>query len=613
MKGSFIKTVLLSSIIILYALVMISCSKKKAFSEPVIKDLGQFSVEIEFSSTKKVHAQFRCFNTIDYDMSLSDERSTRIHRFKATGLAPGKLYYYTIDQDPENKYYFRTKPQRDSFFRFIVYDDTKITKLPVPILEHYPDFIITQKDINTQLASYLPVYVFASMKGKEEWARSVVVFHSADTDVAMRSLIDYQTVIIISSRPLSFQKEADKKSFIINIILAEKAKGTKESMGLENIKRVYIGKKALLFEVNGYDIVLDDLFSGESAVLRSTPIQSKRTCLYCRRLLEAKKYEESIKWYKEFIAHNSGNYQVDEAVYMIATIYDKNLFDYPNALIYYKKYMKQYPDSHKVPMVRARLSYITANKDHDFKPLKAFESAKSSMGSVSDESVAERIIAIRRDFPQAAISDHVLFWLSNFYEGIDTDRSITLLDELIGKFPGSDFRDRAYIQKGIIAYRYARYRDALTYYTEAGERTGEEYEQDIALKIKRTKRNIRRQIVYYAACILLALFVILAFYRYRFDMDHLKILVILLVGYSVSTSIAAIFIPELFRNYLLFMLLVCIGNSSIPVFLMRMKVKTAKLPSVSQIIVLLAMLLLLVLCINYILFYKFHLLYIFGV
>ena len=120
------------------------------------------------------------------------------------------------------------------------------------------------------------------------------------------------------------------------------------------------------------------------------PVSVARSCIYCRKLLDTKRYQESIQWYRDFIAKFGEKYMVDDAQYEIANIYDRYLRDYAAAVKEYRALLGQYPESNKALQASQRLAYLESYTDYDFKPLRIFETAKSeTFQRDQDKAVAE--------------------------------------------------------------------------------------------------------------------------------------------------------------------------------------------------------------------------------
>ena len=174
-------------------------------------------------------------------------------------------------------------------------------------------------------------------------------------------------------------------------------------------------EKYLVIDVDGEGVTATVRRHGQSEfdilTINETPEAVKRSCVYCRKLLDTQRYQESIDWYRKFITEFGARYMVDDAQFEIANIYDQYLFDYPAALKEYRKLVTEYPNSCKVRQVSQRIEYLTAYADYDFNPLRIFEKAKSQTYQRDKKKAVAEIETIPAKYPGAKIEPQVLFWL----------------------------------------------------------------------------------------------------------------------------------------------------------------------------------------------------------
>ena len=172
---------------------------------------------------------------------------------------------------------------------------------------------------------------------------------------------------------LTEQSAAQKIDAIFNL-----GKPTAKIIGTKVIDNQ---QKYLVIDVDGAGVTGTMARPGQTEMdivtIKETPEAVKRSCVYCRKLLDTQRFQESIDWYRKFIAEFGARYMVDDAQFEIANIYDQYLFDYPAALKEYQKLIQNYPNSSKVRQARQRIEYINQYTDFNFEPLRIFEKAKS--------------------------------------------------------------------------------------------------------------------------------------------------------------------------------------------------------------------------------------------
>jgi tetratricopeptide (TPR) repeat protein len=292
--------------------------------------------------------------------------------------------------------------------------------------------------------------------------------------------------------------------------------------------------------------------------LKETPESVKRSCVYCRKLLEAKKYEDSITWYRDFIEKYRTKYIVDDAQFQLASIYDRHLYDYSKALAEYDRLLEQFPDSTKAEQVRQRIEYITGYNDYDFIPLASFEKTKSETYKTDKTEAIQTVENLVEKYPDAKIRNKMLFWLGHVLSQDNPDQSIYYHRELISASSG-DEKKEALISMGDVYYTYKQYPDAICAYTDALGVGDSKYNFGVEDKINKSIRNITRERVLKAILVLLGLLFIgavlikpLFFTKAEVLRTGILLLVLLLFAYSVwrifyrNYPEVAAFIPALF-------------------------------------------------------------------
>ena len=237
---------------------------------------------------------------------------------------------------------------------------------------------------------------------------------------------------------------------------------------------------------------------GEPIALRAAPLKQKRTCAECRRLANRGAYEESITAYKQFIAENRDHYQIDDAYYAIAEILDERLFSFAQAIEWYKRLGKEYPDSTLAPMARRRIEYLRAHSDFDYQPLRRFERirrvdfARTARDAPAREKCLAEVVNILEAYPTCSLAPAMTYWLANQHRLGDPDRAAGLYRTLIETFPASRQAGRAWLEMGQTYYDAGLYDKARAVFEEAlaADAGGE---KEIRTQLARVARNLHRR------------------------------------------------------------------------------------------------------------------------
>ena len=261
---------------------------------------------------------------------------------------------------------------------------------------------------------------------------------------------------------------------------------------------------SLVIEVDGEGVSGTE-YQGEEPrafTIRQVPDSVTRSCVYCRKLLDAKRYQESIQWYRDFISEFGERYMVDDAQYEIANIHDQYLRDYPSALKEYKTLLARYPDSGKAPQAAQRVAYLESYSDHGFAPLRIFEEAKNETYQRDSGRAVTAVASILSQYPGAGIEPEVLYWLGYTLAPRDLRGASTYYQRLIKDHPAS--RESAWIGLGDAYYQHSRYKAALDAYRQAQASVEGGLNFGLLDKVRKSQRNIVRKAVLFAALLVLA-------------------------------------------------------------------------------------------------------------
>ncbi len=237
--------------------------------------------------------------------------------------------------------------------------------------------------------------------------------------------------------------------------------------------------------------------------LKQPPLKQKRTCEECRRLADKGAYEESVKAYLEFIETHKGNFQIDDAYFAIAEIFDSKLFEFEKALGWYRRLASEYPDGTLTSLANQRIKYISAYADYDYKPLANFERIKAVEYARKKDQPQERdkifgeVKSLIKAYPDSNLSPVMQHWLANQYRLSEPDKAVEAYMTLRKNYRNHSESQEAMVEIGETYYDAGRYKDAINAYNEAlVELPG--LADTIKSQITRSERNLRRDKIAYA-------------------------------------------------------------------------------------------------------------------
>lgn len=242
--------------------------------------------------------------------------------------------------------------------------------------------------------------------------------------------------------------------------------------------------------------------------LRSDSIDYPRTCVHCRRLMEARRYRESIAQYRRFLEQADEHAARDDALLQIAHIYDRYLFDYAKARAAYNELLARFPQAVGAEEARIRLDYLRQHSDHDYSPLRVFEKAKLLAARNGPEQWMDSVEAALKRYPRNSLRDEMLFWLSETAARRDADRAFASLARLCSTTTDPEVKRRAEIARADLSYKIRDYHRARDEYRRLIARYGENASQ-LDIRLHRSLRNIRRRRIRAAAIVTLVLVTVL--------------------------------------------------------------------------------------------------------
>ena len=455
------------------------------------------------------------------------------HKVIITGLKPSARYTYWIGKS-KSRFQFQTQPALASPFSFLIASGSLGERIVSLVSSEVPEFIISlseadqQTDYFSQVRPYIPIYgpdgvdspflratEQAGSTGlwKLDWGGLRLIF--TDGSEKITTMLDTpaaHTLGVISST-IEIDKEAIEKTELHSILVAHNKRvpnrpaafvaavgESKEAVEIDGIQ--YFGidansKKAVRVDVDVESVRAVFLDDGREVVLKSPPLKEKRTCAECRRLADKGAYEDSIKAYKDFIASHQGHFQIGDAYFAIASIYDEKLFKFTEALQWYNLLLDKYPTGTLAPLAKQRTKYLSTYCDYNYEPLAQFDRIRKIEFARKKHIAEERnkllvqVESIINKYPDSKLAPAMQYWLANQYRQSDPDKAVQAYQQLRDKYPNSPAAQDILIEIGQTYYDAGRYHQAIEVYTKALAELPA-HQETVKAQIARSVRNIRR-------------------------------------------------------------------------------------------------------------------------
>ncbi len=306
------------------------------------------------------------------------------HQVQLNGLEPGTRYTYWIDGH-DQRFQFQTQPENNAPFSFLMLSGRDAKKIERLLMTEIPDFILdltppssSGDDPYKRIRPYMPVFdrygvqsPFLKKKaedGKEQafslidWGGLQIMAikdvsgtsalpdtpnglplgifvpeESFGTSVAEETSESDSTFSILHQMLVRHNRLHPDRAVVFAAVPAEDFR----HRSLDGIN--YLGMKRsrdddvfpIKIDVDVNSVYADFLDTGEKIALKEPPLKERITCDDCRRLADHGAYEAAIEAYLSFIRYNAGHFQIDDAYFAVAELYDEKLFDYRSALDWY--------------------------------------------------------------------------------------------------------------------------------------------------------------------------------------------------------------------------------------------------------------------------------------
>ena len=467
------------------------------------------------------------------------------HQVELTNLKPGTRYTYWINT-PDKRYQFQTRPEANTPFSFILGAKGDSETIRAMVMNEVPDFIIDAGPVSEKgidpfhlVRPYVPIFDHFGPKPKFQgggkrpqpdfWCLDWGELHlwiSNSSDFDRRSLPEFNKaglqglVLARGMASLDAEPALVPQSLLHNTLVRHNRQQTSRPVVFVLVKSIgtwhktadditYIGlpmgteqMPSVRIDVGRYqaDAVLLD--THQKIVLKAPPLKGRISCDDCRKLADQGAYNAAIKAYQTFIQnHDAGHFQIDDAYFATARLYDEKLFDYPSAIQWYQALIQKEPNSGLTPLARQRVKFLQHRSDFDYEPLARFEKIKTTQPIGTDSTTKtlvqhlEQARAIVDQYPTAVVAPAVLHWLGMAYREIDIDRAVAAFERLSKNYPHSEEADTAALDIGDTYYDAGIYDPAIQAYEKALTRHPgmPGMSQAIDAKIQRSKRNIRRK------------------------------------------------------------------------------------------------------------------------
>ena len=468
------------------------------------------------------------------------------HEVVLTGLRSSTRYTYWIGSS-KTRFQFQTQPAANNPFSFLaVWGDVYDRIVPLMRSES-GEFIISltpatdrKRDWFSDVRPYVPIYDLSGIDSpfladsanknqsvsnnlwKLDWGglRLIFIDRGAKPEkiAEMLDVPSAHTIGIITSLEFAGASFTDAK---LNSILIDHNKqqpahpaafvmvigGGEKNLEVDGVRYFSVNTAkqngALRVDVDTESVRAVFLDENREVALKQPPLKQKRTCEECRRLADKGAYEESVKAYKEFIETHKGGFQIDDAYFAIADIYDSKLFEFENALTWYRRLADEYPDGTLTPLANQRIKYISAYSDYDYKPLsgferiKAVEYARKKDQPQQREKIFEDVKTLIKTYPDSNVAPVMQHWLANQYQLSDPNKAVEAYMALRKNYLNHPEAQEVMVEIGETYYDAGRYDEAINAYKQALVELPA-MADTIKAQIGRSERNIRRVKIAYA-------------------------------------------------------------------------------------------------------------------
>lgn len=473
------------------AVVLPGCGDVPQVTNLRLDEVGPFTLTLTWTTDVAARFDVAYGEGEQLDRLVSQQRSTTAHRVTLTGLKPSTHYSYQLAKS-QPVLWARTAPGRQGAFDLVVIDaQSPACRDRIAVAAPRPDLVVRTQACATGLAAEpmsLQVLDLPATGVRRLSVGNATLLLASDPSEVGELPADAQTVLIVLPAVPETVPPAWRGAVVVS---------PREAVFAD--ARTDWGDAAAWIEVDAYEVAWVDRPRHERRVIVAAPPETRKTCLYCDRLLEAGRYEESIEWYQDFIAGNAERHEIEDAVFAIARILDEKLFRYENALTAYGDFLARYPDSRRVTLVRSRVEYLRSHTDHGYQPLERFERAKAGPVKSDPEPTINAVETMLRNFAHSTVAPEAMYWLGHQLEGDQPDRAIAYYRDLIRRNPKHEDAALAAMALGDIAYRAGAYRKAIAAYERADVIVSEKYRVALDDKVRKSRRNIKREIARYAA------------------------------------------------------------------------------------------------------------------
>jgi tetratricopeptide (TPR) repeat protein len=588
-----------------------SATVNTVFSPPEILDIQKSQAVVAWTTDNAVQGRvsYRSAGG-NFEPSIAIENVTRSYRHEViiTNLNPASRYTYWIEGS-NDRFQFQTQPETSTPFSFLAVYGPKPEQISQWVMTEFPDYILDLTPVKASgnavfdaVRPYLPIYNRYGVdspylshqrdsKSKEQvppedwvldWGGLRLIMLNAASDIRgfTESFQGHTLGIWLGPGLIDFQRQAfsadalretDFHAASLDHNRSHPKKPVHFTMFAGNDRRdVFLdGIQYLSLPANDpseagalrldIDVALSvavDLRDRKEISLKKAVLKEKITCAECRRLADRGTYEAALAAYQTFIRNNQGHFQIDDAYFAIAEIYDEKLFNLRKAESWYRQLSENYPLSPLTPLALQRLKFIKAYADYDYAPLEKFERikklefARKSKNSTDRSRILNKVAALIERYPDSALAPAMQNWLAAQLRQENPAKAVSAYLTLKKTYERSLEAREATLNIADIFYQNGHYRKARDAYrlalTDLPQRQGAISEQ-----VNRCSRNIRRVWLAWIAGGLLAgsFFIVLRLQSFRPNVKTIYRGILVLAVLVPVNLLAAWAIHEQFTSY----------------------------------------------------------------
>lgn len=147
--------------------------------------------------------------------------------------------------------------------------------------------------------------------------------------------------------------------------------------------------------------------------------------------------EEALADLKRFVESNPDDSLADDALLEIGLLYERELRDFENAVLYYEKLIDTHPNSKAARRARPRLAKLREERAGGDEPLRLYRRILHDYGETGPEKALDAMRALVEEYPGFVKRDEATHWIGDQYRRMSRyDEAEFWLERVVVEYPG---------------------------------------------------------------------------------------------------------------------------------------------------------------------------------